>query len=430
MPDPSERLPPRTLPVVYVACAHVALMIAFLLVALEPSRFMGFFYHHRMVAAVHLVTLGWITGTTLGMSYVAGPLALRMTMRAGAWDALACGLFLVGSSGIITHFWWDEYGAVAWAGAILAPALVIVAVRIVRGLAAAGAPLPVRLHVGFAYGNLLLAAALAIHLALRKSATGAVPLPHVYAHVHLAAAGWATLMVMGVGYRLLAMLFPAAPPRDRPVWASLVLFETGLLGLAGALMADRSPGPFAVLLAAGLLVFLGTVVRMRRHPRPAPVKLRRPDFGVLHVAAALLCLAAAAGIGLFLAFSPDREPGAVMVYGVLGLVGFLSQMILGVEMRLLPMFAFTEAFGRSGHAALPPSPHDMPSRPLQAFSLVAWAAGVPLLAWGLSQKVGELEGEWAVRAGGAALLAGTVAAALSTARVLRLAYRTPRPSVR
>jgi hypothetical protein len=181
---------------------------------------------------------------------------------------------------------------------------------------------------------------------------------------------------------------------------------------------------------AGVRVFLGTVVRMRRHPRPPPVKLKRPDFGVLHVAAALLCLAAAAGIGLFLAFSPERHPAAVTVYGVLGLVGFLSQMILGVEMRLLPMFAFTEAFGRSGHAALPPSPHDMPSRPLQAFSLLAWALGVPLLAWGLVRDVGEPEGEWAVRAGAWSLFGGTVAAAASTARVLRLAYRRPRPSGR
>jgi len=302
-----DRLPPRTLPVVYVAAAHVSLALAFLLVALEPWRFMGFFYHPKMVAVVHLVTLGWITGTTLGLSYVAGPLALRMPVRANGWDAVACGLFLVGASGAITHFWLGEYGPVAWAGAMILPALAIVAVRIVRALRAAGAPLPVRLHVGVAYGNLLLAAALAIHLALRKASTGAVPLPHVYAHVHLAAAGWATLMVMGMGHRLLAMLFPAAPPGDRTAWASLALFEIGLLGLTGALMADGPAWPFALLLALGLAVFLGAVVRMRFRPRPPPAKLKRPDFGVLRVALALLCLVAACGFGLCLAFTPRAE---------------------------------------------------------------------------------------------------------------------------
>jgi hypothetical protein len=384
---------------------------------------MGFFYHPKLISVVHLVTLGWITATTLGLSYVAGPLALRLTVKANAWDAVACGLFVVGASGVVTHFWLDEYLAVAWAGALVLPALGLVAVRMVRALRGGGAPLPVRLCVGVAYGNLLLAALLAVHLAMKKASTGAAPLPHVYAHVHLAAAGWATLMVMGVGFRLLSMLFPAAPPGNRTAWATLVLFEAGVLGLTGAFMARAPLWPFALLLAAGLAVFLGAVLRMQFDRKPPPVKLKRPDFGVVHVAMALVCLGVTSAIGLFLAFSPEMQPGWVAAYGVLGLAGFLSQMILGVEMRLLPMFAFTEAFGRGGYTALPPSPHDMPRRPLQLMSVVAWAIGVPLLAWGLPCRAEEPFAEVAVRGGASALLLGTLAAAVSTARVLRLAYR-------
>jgi hypothetical protein len=316
----------------------------------------------------------------------------------------------------MSHFWREQYVAVGWAGTLALPAFVLVAWRILRAFRGAGAPLPVRLHVAFAYGNLLVAAALGVHLALRKGAAGSVPLPHVYAHAHLAAAGWATLMVMGVGYRLFAMLFPAAPPGRRGAWATLVLFETGLLGLAAALMARGAwTGPFAVLLAAGLAVFLGLVVRMRRQPRPPPAKLKRPDWGVLHVAQSLAYLGLATGTGLFLACTREMNHGAIMAYGVFGLVGFLAQMIAGVEMRLLPMFAFAESLARSGQ---PPSPHDMPLRPLQGVSFAAWTAGVPLLAWGLAS-----DREGAVVAGASALLLGTVAAGASTARVLRHAYR-------
>jgi hypothetical protein len=426
MPHASERLPPRTLPVLYVAAAHVSLAAAFLAIALEPWRFMGFYYHPKMLAVVHLVTLGWITGTTLGLSYVAGPLALRMTVKAGIPDAVACALFLVGASGAVTHFWLDEYAAVAGAGVLILPALVVVAVRMGKGLRGGGAPLPVRLHVAFAYGNLLLAALLAVHLALTKAGEDhSVPLHHVHAHAHLAAAGWATLMVMGVGYRLLAMLFPAAPPGDRTAWTTLALFETGILGLTGALMAKGPLWPFALLVAAALAVFLGAVVRMRFHPRPPPAKLKKPDYGVLHVAFALLCLAGAAATGLFLAFTKDPRPDAVKTYGLLGLLGFLSQMIVGVEMRLLPMFSFTQAFARGGYKALPPSPHDMPSRSLQAISLVAWLLGVPLLAYGLLGEVGDPSGEGAVKGAASILLMGTIAAGASSARVLRLAYRAP-----
>jgi hypothetical protein len=426
VPHPNDRLPPRTLPVVYVAWAHLALAAAFLLVAFEPGRFMGFYYHPRMLAVIHLVTLGWITGTTLGMSYVAGPLALRMTVPAGKWDAVACALFVIGSSGVASHFWLDEYVAVAWAAILLFVSLVMVAVRMLKGLRGGGAPLPVRLHVAFGYGNLLLAALLALHLAFTKSGEAhSVPLRFVHAHAHLAAAGWATLMVMGVGYRLLAMLFPGKPPGNKPAWLTLVLFEAGLLGLAYALMAGGPTWPFALLLAAAVAIFLGTVVRIRLSPVPAPKKLRRPDFGVLHVAFALLCLAGATGVGVAIAFADGPDPGLFKLYGILGLVGFLAQMIVGVEMRLLPMFAFTEAFGRGGHKALPPSPHLMPRRWLQALSLALWVVGVPLLAWGLGREVGDPRGEGVARTGALALLGGTFAAAASTARVLRLAYRTP-----
>lgn len=427
MAEPSERLPPRTLPVVYVAFAHVCLAAAFLAIAVEPSRFMGFYYHPKMFALVHLVTLGWITGTTLGLSYVAGPLALRTTVRSGWLDGASCALFVLGSSGVVTHFWLDAYHAVAWAGALVLPALVLVGARMAKGLRTGGAPLPVRLHVAFAYWNLLVAALLAVHLALRKSGEShSVPLHHVHAHAHLAAVGWATMMVVGVGYRLLAMLFPAAPPGDRTAWTTLLLFEIGILGLTGALMAKAPAWPFALLLVAAIAVFLVAVVRMRLlHPRPPPAKLRRPDYGVLHVAFALLCLAGAAGLGLLLAFADEPLPDTIKTYGVLGLLGFLSQMIVGVEMRLLPMFSFTEALARGGFTSMPASPHDMPSRRLQVVSLVGWVMGLPLLAWGLQGEVGDPSGEGAVEGAATILLAATVAAGVSNARVLRRAYGAP-----
>ena len=51
-------VPTRILPVLYFAVARVALASAFAAVALDPLAVAGFFYHARIVAIVHLVTLG------------------------------------------------------------------------------------------------------------------------------------------------------------------------------------------------------------------------------------------------------------------------------------------------------------------------------------------------------------------------------------
>jgi hypothetical protein len=50
--------PTRILPLLYFAAARVTLAAAFAAVALDPHSVAGFFYHTRIVAIVHLVTLG------------------------------------------------------------------------------------------------------------------------------------------------------------------------------------------------------------------------------------------------------------------------------------------------------------------------------------------------------------------------------------
>src|SRR6187401_2502579 len=42
-----DRLPPRLLPVLYFAVAHVALALAFAAIAFDPRGVSGFFYHAR-----------------------------------------------------------------------------------------------------------------------------------------------------------------------------------------------------------------------------------------------------------------------------------------------------------------------------------------------------------------------------------------------
>ena len=389
-PLPRERrLPPRWLPLLYFGFAHLCLAAAFAAVALDPRGLAGFFYHPRMVAVVHLVTLGWITSSILGAVYMIGPMALRMPMPSRAADRWAFGLFAFGVSGMVVHFWVEEWWGMAGSGVFVTLALLWVAQRMLRGLAAAPIQPAVKLHFALGFLNLLGAATIGLLLGLDKIfhfLPGYV-LANVAAHAHLAALGWALMIVMGAGYRLLPMLLPAAMPDRASLWASALLLEAGLLGLTAGLMARRAwAGIFALLVVAGIAAFLREVLWMARNPRPAPKELPRPDLGVVHVAQALVCLVLAAGLGLALVFSPDGawKLSAVMIYGVLGLVGFLSQMVIGVNARLLPLFSWLTAYAGDDFRTVPPSPHAMPRRALQRWTLGLWSVGVPLLAASLA----------------------------------------------
>jgi len=382
-------MPARWIPLLYFGFAHLCLAAAFAELALQPASLAGFFYHPRMLAVVHLVTLGWISASILGAIYVVGPLAFRMPMPARPADYAAfCG-FVIGVLGMVSHFWMDLSGGMAWAAGMVGCSMTYVALRALLGLVAARVPFEARLPMGLAFVNVIAAASLGVLLAINK-VSPVLTVKHldvVFAHAHLAALGWGTMMVVGAGYRILPMILPAAMPRGFWVYASAVLLEGGVAGLIwGFFNQGRGLFLFGALTVAGIGAFLSRALWMLRNRRPAPPELRRPDWSVAHALQALIYLIAACGLGLYLSTAEpsDTTLALALAYGVVALVGFLSQIIVGVLGRVLPLFAWLWGFSDRAHAESPPSLHSAPVRWLQGSTFILWTAGVPLLALGLA----------------------------------------------
>lgn len=418
-----KELPPRVLPTLYIALAHASLARGFALVALDPRGVAGFFYHSRMLVIVHLVTLGWITASILGTLYIVGPIALRTRIAAGRLDYAAVLFVIVGVFGMVAHFWIQEYGGMAWSGATVGLGIMTVGARIVRPLRRARVPPAIRLHIALAFANVSGAAVMGILLGINKVHPffpGFV-LSNVFAHAHLAAVGWAGMMVVGVAYRLLPMVLPAEMPRGAGLWITGVLLQCGAAGLfVTLLLRGGLAWVFASLTVAGFAVFLGHVIWMLRHQRPRPPAIRWPDPAVLHAAAALSSLAVACGLGLWLSVAKTSTSTlrAATAYGVFGLVGFLAQMVVAMEGRILPLLAWYWASASAGGHHPVPSPHEMPWQAGREIAFVLWLFGVPALAGGLAFDAVPF-----VRAAGWALLAATLLDSLQVAVILRHAYR-------
>jgi hypothetical protein len=158
---------------------------------------------------------------------------------------------------------------------------------------------------------------------------------------------------------------------------------------------------------------------MIRQPRRPPAALPQPDFGARHALAAVAWLFVSALTGIVLAFAPASEwtLRAALAYGVFGLVGFLSQMVIGVGARLLPMYSWYLALAGAGFEQPPVSAHEMPVRTLQRGTFVAWTLGVPCLAGGFFFNAVPF-----LAAGAWMLLAGVLLSAANTVVVLRHAF--------
>lgn len=402
-PASAALLPASGLPLLYFGFGHFCLAVAFAVLLVHPTLPAGFFHHPRMIAIVHLVTLGWISGSILGAFYIVAPLALRIPMPAGWRDRAAFGSFVAGVTGMVGHFWIGKYTGMVWSALLVAAAVLHVAVRAWRGLREAPVPWGVKLHVALAFANMLAASVLGMIVGMNRQFAWFAwpPMSSAFAHAHLAAIGWAAMMVIGLSYRLIPMILPAAMPAGSSLALSAVLLETGLGVLVISLIRGSAwTAAGAVVVVAGLTSFVAQVRRIASRRLPPPAALPRPDWATWQtlVAFAWLLVAAACGLVLSLPVPPAWLLGLGWVYGVAGLIGFLAQIVVGIQGRLLPLHGWYRAFAARGLRPPARSAHALASPLLSRAILAVWTPGVPLLTWGL------VAGSPSLVSGGSALL--------------------------
>jgi hypothetical protein len=418
----ADLMPPRVLAWLYFACAWISLTVAFAAVAWDPRGAAGFFYHARLAGIVHLVTLGWITMSILGALYVVGPVALRMPMPARRADAVAFASVAIGIIGMVAHFWIEQFNGMAWSGLMVAGGILHVGGRVIRRLWRAPIHRAVKLHILLAFANIAGAAGMGVLLGFDKVhhfLPGYV-LANVIAHAHLAAIGWASMMVVGIAYRMIPMLLPSAPPQGPTMYASAILLEIGVVGLFIALLLQsRWTALFAATVVAGFVAFAAHVAMMLAHRRSPAADLPSPDYAMRHVFLALGSLAIAAALGLVIALADTSETTLrlALAYGVFGLVGFLAQVIAGMQLRLLPLLAWFSAAHRTADLRALGSPHAATSPRLAAASWVLWLWGVPAVATGFYFTAIPL-----LTAGALALEAAVLIGAIQALRAARYAF--------
>jgi hypothetical protein len=176
-------------------------------------------------------------------------------------------------------------------------------------------------------------------------------------------------------------------PRGRGLTAAALVTQLGVLGLTAALWeGSRLVAVGALIFFVGCGLFLRQVAWMLAHPKPPPRELRRPDLGRWHLAAAFGYLAVAGGLAAAILAFP-RSPLRVALltfYGVALLVGFLSQMVVGISVRILPLYAWLRDFAAGDFTSVPRSPHQRPARVAHHLTFWGWSLATPLLGFGLA----------------------------------------------
>ena len=405
------RGPSPLLPLAYLVAAAAAFLVASLSVGWLAPELAGHYYHPRLLALTHTVTLGWVTLAIMGASYQLLPIVLEQPIWSERLARWQLAILVVAVIGMVAHFHLGTWPGLATAAGLLAVGIALHLVNV--GLSLRGFTrwtFTARLVV-LAYGGLATTTLFGLALSVNR-VWAFLPgelFPTLHAHVQLALLGWVAPMIVAVSARVYPMFFLAPGPRPVHVLlqggglaAGVPAVVLGLLGVPGLLPA----GALAVAAAAGAhAAWVWEMARARKRPGL--------DWGLRFVLTATAFLVPAVGLGLALAAELLAGPRAALAYAVVLLGGFVSLTIVGMMLKIVPFLVWYRAYSpRAGREPVPTLAQIAWPR-AEALAFVLLTGGGALLA------VTVLAGNAAwIRVAGGLLALGALAFAATLARVL------------
>lgn len=412
-------------PLAYLACAAVAFLVAALGVWWLAPELAGHYYHPRLLALTHSVTLGWVTLAIMGASYQLLPIVFEREIWSERLARWQLAILAIGVTGMVARFQLE-------APAGLAAAAVLLAIGIALHLLNLGMSLrdftrwtfTARL-VTLAFGGLALTTVLGLALAINR---GWPFLPGetfatLHAHVQLALLGWVAPMVLAITARVYPMFFLAPAPQrwhaSVQLWGLVVgvpALVAGLLGVPGLSFAG------ALTVATAAAAHVAWVCEMawgRKRPQL--------DWGLRFVLTATTFLAPATVLGVAMATDRLAGPRVALAYVVVALGGWISLTIVGMMLKIVPFLVWYHVFSpRAGREPVPTLTQLSWPR-AERFAYVLLTAGMALLA--ATVYLGETV---AIRVAGVVLVLGSLAFMAALARIVgcltgRVPAWPPRP---
>jgi hypothetical protein len=409
-PSAGSTLSPA-LPLSYLVTAIAAFVLACGAVPALAPELAGHYYHPRLAALAHTVTLGWITLSIMGASYQLIPIVLERRVwseRLARWQFW---ILALGIAGMVAHFYLGR-----WPGLLLAAVMVAagVAMHLVNAVMTLKSVERWRLTARFivmAFTGLGLTVLFGLILGadrIWKFLPGGF-FPTLHAHFHLALLGFVAPVVMGVAARVYPMFMLAPEPSG---WPERIQFWGLALGVpavvTGLLAAPALVAPGAIAVAAAASAHLTWVSRMARdRKRPAL------DWGLRFVLTGSTFLIAAGAVGLALAFDLLSGPRAALAYAVLALGGWVSLTIVGMMLKIIPFLVWYRIYSPLAGRAPVPTLAQLGWPAAEGLAYALLTGGVAALAAALAAGHARLIG-----AAGLILAAGALCFAAAVARVL------------
>jgi len=396
-----EQSPDLSLPLRYMIAALVAFVLFATAAPLLAPYFLRTYDDPHVFALVHLAVLGWITMIMMGALYQLFPVALQAEIRSvrlGKWNFW---LFAGGVAGFAPSFyvWWTP--GIALFGTCAVAGVIHFVSNMFRSYPSVKSWNAMAYYVLCALGWLTLTVLLGFVYALDQVFGWFDITPNILAaHAHLGLAGWFSLTLMGVSYKLMAMFSLAHGHDETLAKRNLALWNIGLLGLILSLVFAAGSvfvTIFAAVLDLSATIFVADMLILFRRRRRRGVSLEQ-----WHAFISFAAFLAAADMGVLLVAGHPLTPTWIVAYGYVALVGWFGFSIVGKYYKIIPFLLWVHRYSKQIGSRPVPLLRDMMDERLGYASLVALFAGFLVVLAGI--LAGSLV---TVRVGGAVFALGS-----------------------
>jgi len=437
--DSRPSTPSVSLPLRFMLTGLGALFFAVAWIIAKPSILASYHYNQYVIAATHLVVLGFICTVVMGAMYQLVPVALETKLyseRLAKWQfvihvigfigmvwmfnvwnmkqvghfgsalALGVGLFIYNMARTLWRV--PKWSVVATA---ITAALVWFSLTIFVGLSIAAAKCAYEATEGLATADgvkeMLNGLQVVAGIVSRFDAIGAM-----HAHAHLGVVGFFVMLIVGVSYRLIPMFTLTEVQSKRRAALSILLLNIGLAGsVVTILLRSNWKLVFTTIAVTGLAVFGWELCAMlRARKRPAL------DWGLKTFLVAVAMLLPVALLALVLSWPtlPLNPFFGLLenVYGFLGLFGVVTLAILGMLHKILPFLVWFGVYSPHVGRAQLPLTTQMVSERAQVGGLIAYLVGLAVISVAILR-----ESELGVRVGGVFLFASLLFFGWNAAKV-------------
>ncbi len=409
----SSGAPPPALPGAHFAAALTFLMLGGLgLVAVAPKLAQGAFSEPRVIAVVHLFTLGFIALSIFGALCQFLPVAIGRGFSVLWLPRLCLGLVAGGVLVFVAGLCHGQRALTLTGAGALVSGFLLFATQLAATLVKAKqrplswwALFGAAIFLGLTpvYGGLLA-------LNLYDGSLGADRYQVLAVHAHVAIAGFVLLVMLGVAHRLLPMFLLSHGASERAAWVSLCL----LVGGSSVLTLPLGSAGFAIagaLISGGVVAFLAQALAFFRHR-----KRRAIDPGMRLAAAGLFGLSLAVLIAPFALLRGLTDVSLLSTYFVV-LLGAITLFVAGHYYKIVPFLVWYHRFGPLVGTRKVPRVSELYSEK------VALINGALLVCGWLGLAVAVYAGfAWLARISAVVLSAGTL---LEAVVMLRISRRRP-----